>query len=61
MSWASLSRCCKTSKEAWVMEGEWRPRPLEEVAEPGGGFAFKNDDWPADGRVASAIITSRRQ
>jgi hypothetical protein len=43
------------------MEGEWRPRPLEEVTEPGGGFAFKNDDWPADGRVASATITSRRQ
>jgi hypothetical protein len=36
------------------MEGEWRPRPLEEVTEPGGGFAFKNDDWPADGRVAAA-------
>ena len=32
------------------MAGEWLQQPLEEVAELSGGFAFKSEDYSADGR-----------
>lgn len=32
------------------MAGEWPQQPLEEVAELSGGFAFKSEDYSADGR-----------